>query len=93
MWTFLKLIHERIIQVIKAKTRNQNLVRQSIYGQWMIKTKGYSDCLEAVLRIRDVYPGSRIRIRPFFGIPDPGSGSDRLLSRIPDPGPGSGSYK
>jgi hypothetical protein len=30
----------------------------------------------SVLRIRDVYPGSRIRIRPFFGIPDPGSGSD-----------------
>jgi hypothetical protein len=34
----------------------------------------------AVLRIRDVYPGSRIRL---FSIPDPGS--ELSLSRIPDP--------
>jgi hypothetical protein len=34
----------------------------------------------AVLRIRDVYPGSRIRL---FSIPDPGS--ELSPSRIPDP--------
>jgi hypothetical protein len=46
--------------------------------------------LPTVLRIRDVYPGSRtrIRIRPFFGIWDPDP-----TSFIPDPDPGSGSYK
>jgi hypothetical protein len=33
-----------------------------------------------VLRIRDVYPGSRIRL---FSIPDPGS--ELSPSRIPDP--------
>jgi hypothetical protein len=35
---------------------------------------------QAVLRIRDVYPGSRIRL---FTIPDPGS--ELSPSRIPDP--------
>jgi hypothetical protein len=29
--------------------------------------------VSAVLRIGDVYPGSRIRIPPFLVIPDPGS--------------------
>jgi hypothetical protein len=37
-----------------------------------------------VLRIRDVYPGSRIRL---FTIPDPGS--ELSPSRIPDPGSSS----
>jgi hypothetical protein len=37
-----------------------------------------------VLLIRDVYPGSRIRL---FSIPDPGS--HLFLSRIPDPGTAS----
>jgi hypothetical protein len=37
-----------------------------------------------VLRIRDVYHGSRIRI---FSIPDPGS----RVKKIPDPGSGSAS--
>jgi hypothetical protein len=36
----------------------------------------------SVLRIRDVYPGSRIRI---FSIPDPGS----RVKKIPDPGSAS----
>jgi len=40
--------------------------------------------LYAVLRIRDVYPGSRIRL---FSIPDPGS--ELSPSRIPDPGSSS----
>ncbi len=38
----------------------------------------------AVFRIRDVYPGSRIRL---FSIPDPGS--ELSPSRIPDPGSSS----
>jgi hypothetical protein len=36
--------------------------------------------IEAVLRIRDVYPESRNRL---FSIPDPGS----RVKKIPDPGP------
>ncbi len=39
---------------------------------------------KAVLRIRDVYPGSRIRL---FSIPDPES--ELYPSRIPDPGSSS----
>jgi hypothetical protein len=40
-----------------------------------------------VLRIRDVYPGSRILIftHPGSRIPDPGSRIPDLGSRIPDP--------
>jgi hypothetical protein len=44
--------------------------------------------IEAVLRIRDVYPGFRIRRFP-SRIPDPGS----KRFRIPDPGSGSASEK
>jgi hypothetical protein len=36
----------------------------------------------ALLRILDVYPGSRIRT---FSIPDLGSGSEHFSFRIPDP--------
>jgi hypothetical protein len=41
-------------------------------------------CIFAVWRIRDVYPGSRIRL---FSIPDPGS--ELSPFRIPDPGSSS----
>jgi hypothetical protein len=43
-------------------------------------TEAQTPLLNAVLRIRDVYPGSRIRL---FSIPDPGS--ELSPSRIPDP--------
>jgi len=43
--------------------------------------------ISAVLRIRDVYPGSRIPDPDFYPsrIPDPGSRIPDLGSRIPDP--------
>jgi hypothetical protein len=46
----------------------------------LTKNAGSGSALKAVLRIRDVYPGSRILIftHPGSQIPDPGS-------RIPDP--------
>jgi hypothetical protein len=65
------------------------LKRVSFFGNlsWLfqpcLKKKTKKNLFTSVLR-RDVNPGSRIRIRPFFGIPDP------------DPTvfyPGSGSYK
>ena len=49
-------------------------------ASWEIKYATYI----ALWRIRDVYPGSRIRL---FPIPDPGS--ELSPSRIPDPGSSS----
>jgi hypothetical protein len=53
-------------------------IEGSVYTQSGWPQKGHS--VLAVLRIRDVYPGSRIRL---FSIPDPGS--ELSPSRIPDP--------
>jgi hypothetical protein len=47
-------------------------------GKQMAKT--WFGLEKSVLRIRDVYPGSRMRL---FSIPDPGS--ELSPSRIPDP--------
>jgi hypothetical protein len=51
-----------------------------------IRPKGKSVELNSVLRIRDIYPGSQIRI---FSIPDSGS----RFKKIPDPESGSASKK
>jgi hypothetical protein len=47
-----------------------------------------TDCLNVSGSVADPGCLSRIRIQPFFGIPDPDP-----TSFIPDPDPGSGSYK
>ncbi len=57
----------------KAKRRIR--IRIKVKNQIRIRVEVKIRELWTVLRIRDVYPGSRIRL---FSIPDPGSGSATL---------------
>ncbi len=56
----------------------------SCLSWWTIQVQAITDILRAVMRIRDVYPGSLIRLIP-SRIPDLGSKRFRIL----DPGSGS----
>jgi hypothetical protein len=77
-------------------TKQYNTYRKFVFGRkllwkywiWIgVKWRGLQTCI-AVLRIRDVYSGSLIRIFPFririfpFRIPDPGSKRSQIWIRI-----------
>jgi hypothetical protein len=63
-------------------------ISASLHDRELTKEPEISVPLDAVLRIRDVYSGSRILIftHPGSWIPDPGSRIPDPGSRIPDPG-------
>jgi hypothetical protein len=76
-WVFLKK-KQGFFQPWLERTVNCNFTGDNCNERgWACTPHPYQP---AVLRIRDVYPGSRIRL---FSIPDPGS--ELSPSRIPDP--------
>jgi hypothetical protein len=64
--------------MVGLRSKNMRLVVME--DSSMVVGKRRENDQVTVLRIRDVYPGSRVRI---FSIPDPGS----KIFRIPDPDP------